>query len=128
MKKKNIKRGMSFYNGYLLCRDIITWSTKKYNLSTNNDIRNSLLVFFPTEQVYGSRNISDSVVVSQFNFDIKNKKIPKHKKDLYSQPSQVYDRDLKYRKVPKKYYEFSYENSLIFDFDGEPVKNYIDKK
>jgi hypothetical protein len=128
MKIKNIDRGISFYFGYLLCRDLIIWSSNKYYTSTNQETKDTLEEFFPTEKTYGKYNISESYIVNMFNFNLKNGTASKADKYKYVQPYHVYDRDLKYNKVPKKYYEFSYKDSEIFNFDGEQIDNIFIKK
>lgn len=125
-KIKNIDRGYSFYKGYLLCRDLLIWASNNYYLTkTNRD--KEFKLFFPTEDTYGSNNISESYKVSKINFDYKNnsKTITDELKNLYKQPMHVYDRDLKFRKVPKIYYNFNYTNSLVFNLHGKQIDNFI---
>ena len=130
MKMKNIKRGYSFYMGYLTCRDLIIWASNKFYSKIWDKADKNIILgqFFPTHDVYGSKNISESFKVSKINFDYKNKSsTEKVDKQPYRQPKHVYDRDLKFRKVPKKYYLFSYENSLIFNLGGELINNFMEK-
>ncbi len=123
MRIKNIKRGHSFFVGYLMCRDLISWAAARF-FSKKTQRDDSLKAFFPTAETYGTNNISESYKVSKINFDYKNRSGNVAKADLllYHQPTQVYDRDLKYRKVPTKYYDFTYTDSLVFNIDGEQIE------
>ena len=70
-KIKNIRRGYSFYSGYLLCRELIVFASNKY-FGNILDKNTKLLDFLPTEKVYGIHNISDSYKISKINFDFNN--------------------------------------------------------
>lgn len=133
MKIKGGPRDYSFYIGYLLCRDLITWASNEYDFdkaggtdkAEKNEKNTRLKRFFPTAEVYGKNNISDSEIVSKHNFDVKNKTIDASEKFKYSQPKHVYDRDLIYRKIPKKYMTFDVTDSAIFDFDGTLTTRFL---
>jgi hypothetical protein len=127
MKIKNIKRGYSFYVGYLECRNLITWASKKYYQSTNAELKAVLVKFFPTYEIYGERNLSESYIVAKHKFDIKNKTIDMADRK-YAQPSHVYDRDLTRMNVPKKYFEFDVKKSEIFNFDGDQTEPFFNLK
>ncbi len=120
------KAGRSYYSAYLACRALVEWAGNRYFGSTLH--RDSILLeFLPTASTYGKLVPSDSYKLSKLRDEYKNKgqsRTDEDKKimDMYAQPSHVYDSDLKYRKVPTKYYEFSYDNSLIFNMDGRPTK------
>lgn len=119
-KLSNKKRSYAYYAGYLACRDIILWASKKYTYEKDTNLE----LFFPTAEVYGINNFSDSYIVAKYNFDVKNKTIT-HEKNIYAQPHQVFDRDLAYNKVPKKYYEFDINASEIFNLSGSEIDNFI---
>jgi hypothetical protein len=122
MKIKNIKRGYSFYIGYIQCRNLITWATNKYYVSTNNDTKSILKKFLPTAETYGVRNLGESSIVSRHNFDIKNKTKSIAEKGKYLQPNNAYDRDMQRNWLDKRFYNFDVKKSEIFDFDGEECK------
>ena len=129
MKINNVKRSYSFYSGYLICRDLISWASDKYyDASTKNSEKFLLKQFFPSEEVYGNKNLSDFYIVVKHKFDLKNGTISNNEKYKFSQPKHVYDRDLQYNKIPKKYLEFDINNSEVFDLDGEQIVNFLDKK
>lgn len=123
MKIKNIKRGYSFYSGYLECRNLVEWASGKYYTS-ETDKRAAFATFLPTADCYGSRNISDSYIVAKHNFDIKNKTINENTRYMYMQPYHLYDRDLGNHRAPALHYKFNPKRSKVFDLDGEQVDKF----
>lgn len=123
IKLKGIKRGHSFYLGYLECRNLITWAANKYYNLAEKD-KKSFALFLPTAETYGAKNESESYIVGKHKFDIKNKTISVSEKDKYSQPSNVYDRDIRKYEIPKSYFEFDRSKSEIFQFDGEETTSF----
>jgi hypothetical protein len=128
MKIKNIKRGYSFYVGYLECRNLIGWASKKYYGTTNANLKAKLVRFFPTHEVYGARNLSESYIVAKHKFDVKNRMIRPDEGPTYAQPSHVYDRDLTRMSAPKKYFDFDVKSSEVFDFDGGQTQPFFNLK
>lgn len=125
MKIKNIKRGYSFYMGYIQCRNLITWASSKYYTSTNNDTKKILKRFLPTAEAYGERNLSENTIVMQHNFAIKNREKNIEEKDKYQQPKHVYDRDMQSNRLARWFYKFDVNQSEIFDFDGNECDSFI---
>lgn len=125
MKIKNIKRGHSFYKGYLQCRELITWAAHKYYTSTKDEAKNTLKKFLPTSETYGAQNLGESAILQKHNFDLKNKEITVSEKLRYFQPHNAYDRDMQYNKLSRRFYEFNVNTSEIFNFDGEECDNFI---
>lgn len=114
-------RSYSYYAGYLMCRELISWAAAEYSQSSDVTFER----FLPTASVYGDRNLSDSYIVSKHNFDIKNNTIPLIEKDKYTQPSNIFDRNLMYGKIKKTYYEFDVNKSEIFNFAGNEIDNFL---
>lgn len=125
MKIKNIKRGYSFYSAYLVCIDLVKWASDKYYSSKKEDIDKKELFkeFFPTAEIYGKYNISESYKVSKYRFDVKNKTFKDEKK--FAQPHNIYDRDLIYKSIPKKYFNFNVSESELFLIDGKETNNFL---
>lgn len=116
-------RNYAYYVGYLECRNIIVWASNLYKGDeSKNDKKFEL--FFPTSEIYGERNISESYIVALDNFNKKSKHItnPNFK---YTQPKHIYDRDLLYKKIPKKYLEYDISTSEIFNIDGKVIPNFL---
>ena len=126
-KANKERRVYAYYVGYLLCRDLITWASNEYDPIGKNakDIKD-IKRFLPTANAYGENNISDSAIVSQHNFDIKNGNKDISEKLKYSQPKHVYDRDMAYGKIPKKYMEFQISNSEIYNMNGTIVPDFLE--
>lgn len=123
MKIKNIKRGFSFYKGYLECRNLIEWASNKYYTTTNPEIKDALKQFFPTAETYGERNISESYIVAKQNFDKKNKTLENELN--YSQPYHLYDKDFNNGRAPPGHFKFNVHKSEIFDIDGEQINPFF---
>lgn len=125
MKIKNIKRGYSFYMGYLQCRNLITWASNKYYSTINASDKELYKKFLPTAQVYGINNFSEHYIVSKHNFDIKNREKDQSEKDKFAQPKHVYDRDLQHNRLPRFFFGFNPDNSEIFNFNGEECARFV---
>jgi hypothetical protein len=127
MRIKRIKRGYSFYAGYLECRKLLSWAIDKYYDKKTTDADRKLVeMLLPTHEIYGQQNLSESYLVSRHNFDIKNKDISEGEKNKYRQPMHLYDRDLARTKtVPRIFYNFDTSISEVFDFDGGECKAFI---
>lgn len=132
MKMDNTPRHYSFYAGYLICRDLIEFAanctlkesekeSEKVHQQNSERMQKFAKLLLPTAEIYGNRVESESIIVQQYNFDLRNKtkNIPLGD---YTQPKNVYDRDLKYGKIPKSYTHFNVKDSKIFDMDGLPIK------
>ncbi len=124
MKIKGIDRGYSFRAGYLQCRKLVTWASKKYYEVADKNKKEILRKFLPTYETFGSKNISDSTTVRQYNFDIKNK-TPVSKNVKYFQPWNVYDQDMESGRIDKNKYQFYSKKSEIFNISGEECDNFL---
>lgn len=126
MRIKNIKRGYSFYIGYIECRNLIAWAADKYYSSTHEDVKSALKRFLPTAETYGERNLGESFIAAKHRFSIKNKEIDNPaERTKYAQPNNVYDRDMQYSRLNKRLYAFNTNTSEIFNFAGEECASFI---
>ena len=108
-------RGHSFYEGYLLAREIIQWAGSKSGKKFG--------VFLPSSEIYGIDEISDSYLNSKRLFLEKIKELPKRN----LQPKIVFPETFVNGKIPKSYYDFKAKKSFIFHFGGDEVNKYIDR-
>jgi hypothetical protein len=129
MNIKDQPRSFSYYIGYILCRDLFIFASKNYNyIETTSTEKNKFLKrLLLSAEVYGIESISDSLLVSQHKFNIKNRSLDENEfdKNYYAQPKQVFDRDLKYGKIPKVYMDFDISKSEVFNIGGDITKKFI---
>jgi len=122
MKIKGIRRGYSFYVGYLECRALVEWAAGEY-VGASGKRHTALRQFLPTEQYYGDREFGDSYIVSKWRFDVKNKKIVDD--SSHGQPRHAYDTDMKNGHLPRGHFKFDYRDSIIFQFDGGQTESFL---
>jgi hypothetical protein len=118
-KIKGIKRGDSFYAGYHLARDLVTWAGKQYM----NTKKGTFMKYLPSPDVYGEAELSDSLINSKRIFleHIGDEQVRK------LQPNIIFPETFKNDKIPKKYYDFNAESSLILQFDGSETNEYVNR-
>lgn len=113
-KIKKIKRGYSFYIGYLIARELVEWAGKNYKK------KKVCSLFLPTAEVYGDAEISDSYINSKRIFLENIKEKPREK----LQPNIIYPETFRNGKIPQKYYKFNHDSSILYKFDGRETKKY----
>jgi hypothetical protein len=129
-KIKNIKRGYSFYIGYLKARELVEWASVMYakNFKNQKDGGNKKLtaaykLLLPTAEVYGNQEISDSYINSKRLF-LEHIKAQKKQR---LQPKIIFPETFVDGYIPKKYYKFVANNSFLFQFSGNEVNEYINR-
>jgi hypothetical protein len=122
-KIKQIKRGYSFYVGYLIARELVEWAGKLYTKPSSKSKKTIYKLFLPSHEVFGDSEISDSYLNSKRIFleTVEGK----HKLSNTFQPSIVFPETFINGKIPKKYYNFNASKSYLFKFDGNIAKSYI---
>jgi poly(A) polymerase-like protein len=127
------KRDYIYYVGYLLCRNLISWASEVM-FSPNNKFEsdseeyNLLRCLLPTTNIYGNKNITESLTVSKYVYEKRMGIISEKEKYLYSQPNNIFDRDLIYKKIPKNYLKFNMGKSEIFNTEGKIIPNFLENE
>lgn len=116
---KGLDRGYSFYIGYITANSIISWAGKQYKKKESNDLK----LFFPSADVYGDEEISDSYINAKRLFLEKLGEIPKTK----LQPHIIFHDMFINHSIPDKYYKFNPLKSQILKFDGTETDTYYDR-
>lgn len=116
-----IEKKKIYYDCYIECINLIKWASNKYyNMDATEDY---IFYYLPTTETYGSVNNSDAAKVLNFIFKKRLNNATNEELTKYLQPRKVYYDILKNKFLPDKYFNFTYDNSEIFNIDGSEVKN-----
>ena len=124
-KIKGIKRGRSFYVGYLIARELVQWAGCQYSKKQLNKFKD----FLPSTEVYGTGEVSDSYLNSKRIFLEKINQASgshQHPKERL-QPAIIFPETFVDGKIPQKYFKFNARKSILFQFDGGEVQTHQER-
>lgn len=126
-------RGFSFFQGYLLCTNLVEWASFKFYRGDATPLEKLVCKqFLPSVETYGKKNLVDSDILSEIRFRVKNKELNKDVLKNFEQPFNMYDREIVNVGCRKKFYSFvpqslpyriSGERQEQFDLDVELVES-----
>jgi hypothetical protein len=105
-KIKDIKRGASFYAGYILAQELVSWAASA-----------QISAFLPNTEVFGDSEVSDSYINTKRMFLERLGDLPKES----LQPRMVFPEAFAHGKIPPAYYKFKAATSHLFQFSGRGV-------
>ena len=114
-----------YYYGYLLGIEIIEWASLKLSQSykKNNSYESLFNKFLPSDETYGTIEISDSYINSKKVFLEKLKE----RKKVVIQPNNIFNDTFVNKKIPDRLYKFNAKKSFIFNFDGTKTDKYYNR-